>query len=480
MDWTDILRSDRVILVCSEDAAQSIINFFVTNPIAMLPTLVLIAGSSGGPGEQRVFNALQEQMQALGGKIRTQTGKFLNEIREHYTKRHEELEQESGPPPHILFVEPEHDYLAENMIAGLKDLGYRSDKFTGNLRMLHFVHPWLWLVYVREQYPDVLLWMNRNSLSPIGKRFLDNLPITKVIWYLDNPARVKVSREEIEATDVVFSFDHSYLPLLREMGARSVHTLHNPAGLLPAVRLGEQRPPRSGPEVGFVGALAAHRFQPVREFWLQRDPEYVQILDGIVDDYLADSSASLADRYHNSAALERLPYSGFPVLYVEERTTYLRRYHFLQAIKDMGLKTYGAPEWGAPETAKELAGCYSGQAPRYLEDLPHLYYDTKINVNVFHVQCIDSPNPRIFDVLACGGFLLTEYRPSLEEYFENGAQLCWFKTREELTNLVAYYRDHSDEREEIAHRGQEKVLSEHMAKNRMRRLMDIVWAERKR
>ncbi|MFH1744188.1 MAG: glycosyltransferase [bacterium] len=481
VDWTDILRSDRVILMYSEDAAQSIMQFFVTNPIGMLPTLTLLPGCNFTSKDEEIFTLLQQKMQEMGREIRTQTEGFLNDIRNHYQKRREELDQESASPPHVLFVEPEHDYLAKNMIEGLKDLGCRSEMFTGNLRMLHFVHPWLWLIYVREYYPDILLWMNRNSLSPLGKRFLDDLPITKVIWYLDNPARVKVSQEELEATDVVFSFDPSYLPSLRDMGARSVHTLHNAAGLLPVVRLDDNQPPRQGPEVGFVGALAANRFKAVREFWLQRDSEYVKILDGILDDYLADPSLSLADRYqNNSDATKRLPYSGFPVLYLEERATYLRRYHFLEAIKDMGLKTYGAPEWAAPEMAKDLVPCYSDQTPDYHRDLPKLYFDTEINVNIFHVQCIDSPNPRVFDVLTCGGFLLTEYRPCLEEYFEDGVELRWFKTREELAELVAFYREHPEEREEIARRGQEKALACHLARNRMETVMKILTTERKK
>jgi len=146
----------------------------------------------------------------------------------------------------------------------------------------------------------------------------------------------------------------------------------------------------------------------------------------------------------------------------------------------MGLKTYGAPEWAAPEMAKELVPCYSEKTPDYHRDLPKLYFDTEINVNIFHVQCIDSPNPRVFDVLTCGGFLLTEYRPSLEEYFQNGVELCWFKTREELAELVAHYREHPEEREEIARRGQERALSSHLAKNRMEKLMEILGTERKK
>ncbi|HPO08046.1 MAG TPA: glycosyltransferase [bacterium] len=481
LDWTDILRSDRVIFLHSEESAQSIMQFFVTNPIGMLPVLTLMPGCNMSETDRKVFAALQERMGQLGKEIRVQTEGFLHELKGHYATRRESIQSETPEPPaKILFVEPEHEYLAKNMIESLREMGFRSDMYTGNMRMLHFVNTWLWLVYTAEHHPDILLWMNRNSLSPIGKRFLDDLPVTKAIWYLDNPERVKVSIEELEATDMVFSFDHSYLPLLREMGSESVHTLHNAAGLLPAVRLDENPLPRNGPEAGFVGALAANRFIPVRRFWLERDSEYVTILDGIVDDYLADPSKTLAYRYKNSAAIERLPYSGFPVLYLEERATYLRRLRFLQAIKDMELKTYGAPEWASPEYAKDLVPCYAGKAPDYHRDLPQLYYDTKININIFHVQCIDSPNPRVFDVLACGGFLITEYRPSLEECFQDGVELRWFRTKEELAELVAYYREHPDEREEIARRGQEKALAHHLAKNRMETMMNILWPERKK
>jgi len=481
LDWTDILRSDRVIFLHSEESAQSIMQFFVTNPIGMLPVLTLMPGCNMSETDRKVFAALQERMGQLGKEIRVQTEGFLHELKGHYATRRASIQSETPEPPaKILFVEPEHEYLAKNMIESLREMGFRSDMYTGNMRMLHFVNTWLWLVYTAEHHPDILLWMNRNSLSPIGKRFLDDLPVTKAIWYLDNPERVKVSIEELEATDMVFSFDHSYLPLLREMGSESVHTLHNAAGLLPAVRLDENPLPRNGPEAGFVGALAANRFIPVRRFWLERDSEYVTILDGIVDDYLADPSKTLAYRYKNSAAIERLPYSGFPVLYLEERATYLRRLRFLQAIKDMELKTYGAPEWASPEYAKDLVPCYAGKAPDYHRDLPQLYYDTKMNINIFHVQCIDSPNPRVFDVLACGGFLISEYRPSLEEYFQDGVELRWFRTKEELAELVAYYREHPDEREEIARRGQKRVLAHHLAKNRMETMMNILWPERKK
>ncbi len=479
LDWTDVLRSDRVILLFGENAGASIMDFFVTNPIGMLPPIKVIPGSNCTENDQKVMEVLNEKMQEMGEKIRSQTEGFLSETLQHYENRREELSENTGSPMKVLFVEPEHEYLAENMIAGLRDLGHESDKFTGNLRMLHFINTWLWLVYVREHYPDILLWMNRNSLSPVGKKFLDKVPITKAIWYLDNPARVKVSREEMDATDVVFTFDENYIPLLKEMGAKSVHTLHNPAGLLPTVRLDDNPPPRKGPEVGFVGALAAQRFQPVREFWLQRDPDYVHILDGIVDDFLKDPSTGLEERYKNSEAIQRLPYEGFPVLYLEERTTYLRRYHYLEAIKDLGLETYGAPEWADAEMAKELVPCYAGHGPEYVTELPQVYYDTKININIFHIQCIDSPNPRIFDVLACGGFLITEHRPSLEKYFQHGVELCWFKSREELVELVTYYREHPEEREEIARQGQKKALAEHLAKNRMQEFMDTIQPERK-
>lgn len=472
IDWTDVLRSDRTILLLTDDPVREIQNFFQTNPVAILPPLAVLCGSNESLQEKQLMHQLQLALTNLSQTIRTASQEYLNDLQQHYGA----IQRLPQRRRKILFVEPEHDYLADSIAAGFEGEGCVTEKFEGNQRMLHFLNPYVWLVYTREHYPDVLLWMNRNTLSPEGVRILTQFPIKKVLWFLDNPKRVETSREELDATDYYFSFDSSYLPYLKDLSGKEGVYLPTAAGIepLPENRPGQIWQKRTGAEVGFVGALAASRYQDVLGFWKRRDPEFVRILNEIVDDYLNDPAISLEKRYKQSPAGERLSYSGFVVLYLEERATYLRRLNFLRAVQDQGLITFGSPEWSIPEWAQELTRCYAGYAPKYREDLPGVYFQTKININVFHVQCINSTNPRIYDVLAAGGFLLTEYRQAVEEEFEEDKHLVFFRSPEELREKVDYYLSHDQEREEIARTGQRYALEHASYQQRIRKMLEEI------
>ncbi|MDX9755820.1 MAG: glycosyltransferase, partial [bacterium] len=418
------------------------------------------------------MNRMREVLNDMANNVFRASEGFLQDLKDHY----QAAQQQPLRPKRILLVEPEHEYLADSIGKGFQDEGWLVDTFKGNTRLLRFVNPFIWLVYTRENYPDLLLWMNRNTLSPEGVKLLSSLPIKKVLWFLDNPKRVQTTAEELEATDAYFSFDPTYLPYLKDLSGKEGKTLPTGAGIEPLseCRPGQNPPPRQGPALGFMGALGAQRFQAVREFWTRKDPEFVRILDELVDAYLAEPSLSLEERYNASPGRDRLPYSGFVVLYLEERATYLHRLRFLAPLAGQGLVTYGGVEWAHPEWAEPLCHCYSGQTPRYQEDLPRVYYHTQININLFHAQCVNSLNPRVYDVLAAGGFLLTEYRPALEQEFELGRHMVAFSSPDELREKAAYYLAHPDERDAIARAGQQRVLERYTYRQRVRTLCETI------
>ena len=64
---------------------------------------------------------------------------------------------------------------------------------------------------------------------------------------------------------------------------------------------------------------------------------------------------------------------------------------------------------------------------------------------------------RMFEITMAGGFLLTEYAPDLERYFEIGSEVVCFDSAIEAAEKVRYYLQHPDEREEIAARGYERA-----------------------
>lgn len=478
LDWRDMLRSDRVILVAPDNLGQAVVDFFVGNPVGMLQGLSLLPGANLAPEDVALIQQLTLALSEMGVKVQESTQGFLREIKRHYATRKQRIGENPDEKRKILLVQPEHDYLAGRMIRGFKQAGWDAEQFLVNQRLANFLNPWLWLIYVRERFPDVLFWMNRNTISPEGAAYLKDLPIPKVLWYLDNPSRVKVSKEELQATDLILSFEPGYLPFLEEISGKPAYHLPNAPGLDVVRNLQTEGPPpeRKGPEVGFVGALAAHRFQEVRGFWLERDPEFVKTLDGIVDAYLENPEVGLREGYIQAGLLDRLPYEGFVVLYLEERATYFHRKRFLEAIAGEELQTFGAPEWSDPEIAGSLASCHAGWGPDYETQLADVYFNTRININLFHVQCLNSSNPRIYDVLLTGSFVLTEYRPILEEEFEIGKHLDVFRSKDELRDKVRYYREHPEEREVIAREGQRRVLENYTFEHRMRRVIELVKA----
>ncbi|HEV7528631.1 MAG TPA: glycosyltransferase [Solirubrobacteraceae bacterium] len=68
---------------------------------------------------------------------------------------------------------------------------------------------------------------------------------------------------------------------------------------------------------------------------------------------------------------------------------------------------------------------------------------------------------RNFEVPGCGGFLLTERVPHLEDYFELGREVGVFERAEDLADQIRYWLEHEDERQAVADAGYRRVMAEH-------------------
>lgn len=79
----------------------------------------------------------------------------------------------------------------------------------------------------------------------------------------------------------------------------------------------------------------------------------------------------------------------------------------------------------------------------------------------------------MFDVLGCGGFLITNYQHEIAECFENGRELVIYEDIPDLIAKVEYYLKHDDERRKIAMNGYEKVRSECTFEKRMREILEL-------
>ena len=93
--------------------------------------------------------------------------------------------------------------------------------------------------------------------------------------------------------------------------------------------------------------------------------------------------------------------------------------------------------------------------------MPKVFHLSKINLNMT-MKSIQSGLPlRIFDIMGCGGFLMTNYQAELTDYFEIGKDLEAYSSLDELIDKCAYYLTHEDERKKIALQGYETVKQFH-------------------
>lgn len=112
---------------------------------------------------------------------------------------------------------------------------------------------------------------------------------------------------------------------------------------------------------------------------------------------------------------------------------------------------------------------------RSLEEMPIIFNQSKINLNITAKSIRSGLSLRIFDVLGCGGFLITNYQAELPEFFEIGKDLVAYESMSHLKELCAYYLAHPEEREEIARNGYEKVKSRHTYDIRLLQMIDMAF-----
>ncbi len=115
------------------------------------------------------------------------------------------------------------------------------------------------------------------------------------------------------------------------------------------------------------------------------------------------------------------------------------------------------------------------------EDAVKIYNYSKININLhssmWHWDVNPSGdflNPRVYEILGCGGFQLVDRRKYMEGVFEDGKDLVVFETVDDLRKKIKYYLANEEERLAVASHGCETVRKNHTYERRIREMMNII------
>lgn len=108
-------------------------------------------------------------------------------------------------------------------------------------------------------------------------------------------------------------------------------------------------------------------------------------------------------------------------------------------------------------------------------EMPIIFHQSKINLNLTAKSIRSGLSLRIFDVLGCEGFLITNYQAELPEHFNIGEDLEAYTSLDDLMGKCEYYLLHDKERQEIAHNGFEKVKKYHTYDIRLTQMLEIAF-----
>ncbi|MEW6441344.1 MAG: glycosyltransferase [bacterium] len=334
------------------------------------------------------------------------------------------------------------------------------------------------LEIVVELRPDFLLTVNHLGFDEDGvlTDFLRSIEMPVASWFVDSPNLIlKGFRRNVSPWSAIFVWDRAHVGDVKRMGFEAVHYL--PLGADPA----QFRPiPASHPKVrrhrcaiGFVGHSMVSRVDK----WLSKlRPELRPLVEILARELLRRRVPY--ERFVREIPEEMgLPLRGLSAVEgldleraVVSRSTQLYRLGCLAALRGRSLRVHGDEGW------KGLLDPDVRVLPPldYYRDLPFFYNGVAVNLNATSLQMEQAVNQRVFDVPACGAFLLTDHQQAIEELFEAGAEIVTYREAEEIAEKADYYLRRPEARCRVAALGRKRVLLEHTYGQRVKTIVEAM------
>lgn len=144
--------------------------------------------------------------------------------------------------------------------------------------------------------------------------------------------------------------------------------------------------------------------------------------------------------------------------------------------------------WDDLQESALLSNFYSLEFMDNKTEVVDYYSNSRINLNIFrtakwpgeNVLHINPDNaysisPRCYEIMGCGGFLLTDTRPELLELFEVGKDFVVFDGALDLEDKIEYYLLNESARRRIAMSGH-RAVRDHTYEDRASKIIEFVKA----
>ena len=311
--------------------------------------------------------------------------------------------------------------------------------------------------------PDFLLTVNHLGFDEEGKLtdLLSELRIPFASWYVDSPTYVlKDDRRNVSNFCTMFCWDSWYLDKIEAMGF--IQPIRLPLATDPDIFspiTGNNYKIKHSP-VSFVGSSMEYLIKK----WSGKFPDdnFQSIKKKAVSQQVQSRLRPISDILQDIGENAIGHTVDLEAVLIWESTQFYRL-ELIKALLPLGLVIYGDNGW------RSFIDDDSVLRPQadYYRELPTIFNNTCVNFNATSFQMKYAVNQRVFDVAACGSFLLTDRMSDMDDFFEPGTESVCYDTIDEAVTLTEYYLRNKKEREKIAWAARKRVLADHTYEKRM-------------
>ncbi len=371
------------------------------------------------------------------------------------------------------------------VISAMKNLGHKVAEITEEMENKELT-PKEQLLLVSEPLKTARYdFVFSINYFPVLSEVCNIFKIPYACWLVDSPVLELYSDSIYRPWNRIFLFDYAqyqefapknpdcifYLPLTSDISA-----MESVCGSITSEDI-----EKYSCDISFVGSLYSEKC-PYNK--LTNPPDFLRgYLEGIIesqlkiygynfirelmtDDLVAEFQKYLPGFYQFPEKYERNEKALVADLYLSTKVTEQERLRLLAVLSEhFSVDLYtGSDTSGLPKIHnKGLARTY--------HDMPKIFRLSKINLNMTAKSIKTALPLRIWDILACGGFLLTNFQSEIPDYFEIGTDLETYSSEAELLEKCEYYLNHEEARKQIAQNGHNKMMQFHRLEMRVEELI---------
>ncbi len=379
----------------------------------------------------------------------------------------------------ILLYDFLNSYIQYDLLYFLKKMGHKcnnikadnpDDKYYDEKFMREMRHE------LEHNCYDLVLTTN---FWPMVSKVCKEKDIPYVSWFFDSPPNLPTAECMEYECNAIFFFARADYETYKAMGLDNVHYLPLAVNTerLAGIRTNHNK---YDCEISFVGklyqsmlpALKSHMTDYQKGFLDAVVNAQMGVYGGyIIDDVITEEFTENVRQQYRSLSDKAIQVTRKELAWaVASHVTHLERMTILRLLGnkyDTRLYTFELSD----SEKKLIPGVKICGPVNYLEEMPQVFYASKINLCPVLKANRSGIPLRALDIMGCGGFLLSSYQSELAEYFQDGAECVMYYSMEDAIAKAGYYLSHEDERAAIAAAGLDKIKRDFNYEDRIKVLL---------